>query len=221
MEISPVSFSHNRGNARDFQRGCGCVLCLVWSRGLTALALILWRPSLPQRAELLIKKPSAQTEPFHLEPWHPWQSLCLFIAVLLAFRSQFCLKATWIPLKRTIDECYRCGLDRPRSDLNIETISTDRMSLKQGIWIYLWPSVWFVSHPFKTDLEHTLSRTSPVFVPFEIQMSDLNVLFLVWKECKILDSKAARYRKYKTCYCFFAVHIVIWNNAGILTKLLK
>ncbi len=153
MEISPVSFSHNRANAWYFQRGCGCVLCQ--SKGLTALALILGRPSLPQRAELFIKKPSAQTKSFHLESWHTWQSLCLFIAVLLAARSQFCLKATWIPLKCTRDECYRCGLDLPQSDLNIETISTDRMSLKQGFWIYLGPPVWFVCHPFKTDLGNT------------------------------------------------------------------
>lgn len=93
MEVSLVFLIQSRGNSWDFQRGCGCVLCLVWSRGPTALALILWRPSLPQRAELLIKKPSAQTEPFHLELWHPWHSLCLFIAVLLAARSQFCLKS--------------------------------------------------------------------------------------------------------------------------------
>lgn len=144
-----------QGKRVRLSEGMWVVYCLVWSRGLTALTLILWRPSLPQRAELLIKKPSAQTEPFHLEPWHPWHSLCLFIAVLLAARSQFCLKATWMPLKRTIDECYRFGLDLPRSDLNIKTISADRMSLKREIWIYLWPSVWFVCHPFKTDLWNT------------------------------------------------------------------
>ncbi len=220
MEISPVSFSHNRANAWYFQRGCGCVLCQ--SKGLTALALILGRPSLPQRAELFIKKPSAQTKSFHLESWHTWQSLCLFIAVLLAARSQFCLKATWIPLKCTRAECYRCGLDLPQSDLNIETISTDRMSLKQGFWIYLGPPVWFVCHPFKTDLRNTPLAKKPCF--FTLQNSDecLECAFLVWKECKLLDSKAAWYWKYKTCFVlFFCCTYCDMNNAGILTKLLK
>lgn len=115
------------GNTWDFQRGCGCVFCLLWSRGPTALALILWRPPLPQRAELLIKKPSAQTEPFHLE----LTPLTLFVLIYscpiscpISILPKSYLDFFWSIWVSVIDVIWI-------SLCQIWIISTDRMSLKQ------------------------------------------------------------------------------------------
>lgn len=178
MEVSPVFLSQNRGNSWDFQRGCGCVLCLVWSRGPTALALILWRPSLPLRAELLIKKPSAQTEPFHLELWHPWHSLCLFIAVLLAARSQFCLKATWISSEVYYGQVLLMRFGSPSVRFEYRNNIQRQDVFKTEIWIYSL-AICLVCLPSIQNrlVKHTLSKTSPVYVPVKNQTNALNVLF--------------------------------------------
>lgn len=110
-----------------------------------------------------------------------------------------------------MDEFYRFGLDLPRSDLNIETISTERMSLKQKFeYISGHLSGLFAIHSKQTCETHP-AQNQPCLCTLQNSDKRLECAFFGLKGIfKILGSKATQYWEKLTLQsCFSAIHIAI------------